>query len=162
VETIFTTLLSPTLAVLHSKFILSMLFGRTVIWSSQQRDARHVPLLEAVRNLWLPPSIGAGFLLSAWFVAPGAIPWLVPAVTGMLLAPLFAWVTSLPQVGEAAARIGLCAVPEEIEASREVSWAGFAAWPLERGAAGGGPSQSRLVGRPMGVAEPAASLQKSD
>lgn len=129
-ELAFSTLISPILAVTHTKFIASMLFGRTVIWSAQARDVRHVPLLDALRNLWPPMLVGATFIAVAWSVAPGALPWLVPVVTGMLLAAPFAWLTSLPGLGRWIASSGLCATPEELAPPAEVRAAGYAA-PLE-------------------------------
>ncbi len=58
-----------------------------------------------------------GFTLLAFALAlaPGLILWSLPLTAGYFLAIPFAVVTADPRLGAAMARIGLCAIPEEID-----------------------------------------------
>jgi membrane glycosyltransferase len=52
--------------------------------------------------------------------APGVLPWAAPLLSGLILAVPFAVITASPRFGNLLARIGVCAIPEEISAPIEL------------------------------------------
>jgi membrane glycosyltransferase len=50
-----------------------------------------------------------------------SIPWFMPFLSGLLLAIPFAVATSSYELGSWARRLGLCAIPEEIDTPTEVA-----------------------------------------
>ncbi|MEX0372319.1 glucans biosynthesis glucosyltransferase MdoH [Spiribacter roseus] len=91
----FGILRSPLMMVLYSGFILRILAGRPARWDTSLRGRRRIPAREAWR---LGTPIAAGALTVGLTVAMGApslLPWLLPALAGPLLFPLFLQVTSL-------------------------------------------------------------------
>ncbi|MGF1467287.1 MAG: glucans biosynthesis glucosyltransferase MdoH [Sandaracinaceae bacterium] len=112
-ETLFSVLMGPLMAVAQTMFITGLVFGRTARWDGQARDGHTSRVADAVRSLWLPTLLGgAGTALLA-LLAPSVLPWALPVLGPWLLAVPFAVMTSRPEVGEALLRAGLCATPEE-------------------------------------------------
>jgi membrane glycosyltransferase len=121
VETIFSFLLVPISWVNQTLFMSALLFGKTNGWGAQQRDHYQVLWRAAVQELAPVTAFGLGMLAFLALAAPGAILWFLPFLAGPILAIPFAVFTSSPKIGEAAARVRLCAIPEEFETPREIS-----------------------------------------
>jgi membrane glycosyltransferase len=114
VEFIFSVLIAPVSAVAITLFMLGLPFGRRVGWTSQQRDAEGVTLLDAARKLW--PQMLFGALLVAlifWKAAAGTIWYWMPLLAGLLGAVPVAMVTAHPLVGRMLGAAGICRIPEE-------------------------------------------------
>lgn len=119
-EIVFSMLLAPIAAVRVSIFMVSLLFGRSVIWGGQQRDTYSLGWVTACQGLWPQTLFGLVlFGLLAW-KAPGALPWAAPLLIGLTLAIPFAVVTASPRFGRMVASIGLCATPEELHTPPEL------------------------------------------
>ncbi len=121
VELIFGALLSPIVAVAQTVFVIGLLFGKRVAWNVQARNLHTVAWSRAARGLWLQTLCGLLFGAALWAWAPGALPWAIPLLSAWLLAVPFAVLTSSARIGRLLRRIGLCAVPEEIEPTAEVA-----------------------------------------
>lgn len=115
VELVFSMLVSPVAALAQTIFIGGLFFGKRIRWDAQERDDRRVTLIEAMSGLWPQTLLGGIFLATLWTVAPQVLPWATPVIAGLLLAVPVATVTSLPGLGRAMFRTGLCAIPEELE-----------------------------------------------
>lgn len=115
VEVLFSFLLGAATTLRTGLFMIGLLFGRSAIWSGQARDAHALSLATATQGLWPQMLFGALVLATAGFSAPILILWSLPLTLGYVLAVPFAVVTASPKVGTALARIGVCAVPEEID-----------------------------------------------
>lgn len=114
-ETLFSVLLAPVVALRVSLFLVGLLFGQTVTWGGQMRDAYRLSWGEAVRGLWPQTVFGLGLAgLILGMVGAGTLLWAAPMVAGLTLAIPFAVLTAEPALGRLLARAGLCAVPEEI------------------------------------------------
>jgi membrane glycosyltransferase len=98
-----------------SLFMIGLLFGRAVVWNGQARDAHALSWATAARGLWPQTVFGFVLLAFALSLAPGLILWSLPLTAGYFLAIPFAVATADPRLGAAMARMGLCAIPEEIE-----------------------------------------------
>ncbi|MEI7446766.1 MAG: glucans biosynthesis glucosyltransferase MdoH [Burkholderiales bacterium] len=117
IETVFSMMLAPVMAVAHTVFIAGLAFGRTIGWSAQARDAHGVPLGAALRALWRPTLLGA--VLFAWFSrgASGHAWLFAPFWLPLLAAAPFASLTAWPALGAAMVRARIAATPDEIAPS---------------------------------------------
>ena len=113
IETAIWTLLAPAIMLYYTQFVFMNLMGRQVRWSAQNRTDEGLGFLESFRIFWLPPTaaLAAGTALVHW--APQELVLLSPILAGWLLAPVLAWMTSLPQLGEWTRRFKLFFIPEE-------------------------------------------------
>jgi membrane glycosyltransferase len=116
VELLFSFVLAPIMAVAQTIFVLGMTAGRTIRWEAQLRDPRNLPWGEALHGLWPQTLFGLALGAAVWLLAPeGARIWAVLFCGPLALAVPFAVVTSWVPLGRALARLGICAVPEEID-----------------------------------------------
>ena len=109
----FSIMLSPVAAVRLGIFMLSLPFGRSVIWSGQQRDVHRLTWMTALKGLWPQTLLGMAIFAVLSWKAPGVLYWAAPLLSGLLLSVPFAVLTASPRVGKFMARIGLCGIPEE-------------------------------------------------
>ncbi|WP_424627819.1 glucans biosynthesis glucosyltransferase MdoH [Bradyrhizobium sp. SYSU BS000235] len=113
IETIFSILLSPILWISHTIFLTGLLFNREIHWLGQVRDDHAVPFREALLRLWPQTIIGCGSLGLVAMSQPSALPYMLLLAAGPAVAVPLAVITSLPALGELAARIGVGRLPEE-------------------------------------------------
>ena len=115
VETVFSILLAPVVAFRVTLFLIGLVFGRSVIWGAQNRDAYRLGWGDAVRGLW-PQTLFGLAIFTAILTSAGAatLPWAMPMLTGLILSIPFAVLTAHPAVGRWAARAGLCLIPDEV------------------------------------------------
>ncbi len=114
VELLFSLFLGPIVAVAQTIFVLGLASGRTIRWEAQRRSLHELSWAEALRGLWPQTTIGTLMLAALAWLAPAVLPWALPIILALLLAVPFAWVTSRRRLGEALARLDICATPEEI------------------------------------------------
>ena len=50
-ETVFSAILAPIMAVAHSVFLVCLAFGRTIGWTAQVRDDHRIPFGAAASRL---------------------------------------------------------------------------------------------------------------
>ncbi|MEJ1159076.1 glucans biosynthesis glucosyltransferase MdoH [Prosthecomicrobium sp. N25] len=126
-ETIFALLLTPISMLSHTLMMGALLFGRTVGWTGQVRDAHAVPWGEAFARLWPHTLVGAvasaGLLALSW----EAFLWSTPLFLGLLLAVPFTVLTSSPAFGRLMTRLGWCRIPEEVVVPEELKPLGLPA-----------------------------------
>jgi membrane glycosyltransferase len=114
IETLFSMLLGPIMAVAHTVFIGGLAFGRKIRWRAQARNGRRISLGEAARGLWPQTMLGVSAALLLALEAPTLLPWAAPLLAGLILAIPFACLTSSPRLGALLAQSRLCATPEEV------------------------------------------------
>ena len=112
IETAIWTLLAPAIALLHAVCRYEPR-GRHVRWTAQNRSDTGLGFLERFHIFWMPPVIGviATTVLAIW--AREELWLLSPILVGWLIAPVLAWMTSQPKLGEWARRHRLFLTPEE-------------------------------------------------
>ena len=112
-ELLLSTLLAPNLALLQSRFVVSILMGSTAKWEAQDRGDTGTPWSEAVHRHWPATVLGIGWTLLLACTAPKLLAWFSPVLVGYLLAiPLSVW-TSKATAGLWAKERGLFLIPEE-------------------------------------------------
>jgi membrane glycosyltransferase len=115
-ETVFSFLLSPVMAFIHTAFLFRLfLLRRGVVWNSQARESHAVPWRLAWKTLWPPTVAGFTVLGVVAAKAPNNIGFAFIAVGGLVFSVPFAVATASPLVGTLLMRIGLGRIPEEIE-----------------------------------------------
>jgi membrane glycosyltransferase len=95
-------------------FIVGLIFGKSITWGGQARDAHGVPWDIAARNLW-PQTLFGVFVVGLMAATSLEFAlWALPLTLGFLIAIPFAVLSADPRLGEALARKGLYAIPEDI------------------------------------------------
>ena len=121
IEIAFSFLQGAVSTIRTSIFMIGLLFGRSVVWGGQSRDARGLSWADAARNLWPQTLFGILVCGALFLIAPAVLWWSLPLTAGYLLAIPFAVVTADPGVGRALQRLGLCGIPEDFAAPAEVT-----------------------------------------
>jgi membrane glycosyltransferase len=120
IEIAFSFLQGAVSTIRTSIFMIGLLFGRSVVWGGQSRDARGLSWVDAARNLWPQTLFGILVCGALIAVAPAVFWWSLPLTAGYLLAIPFAVVTADPSVGRVLQRLGLCGIPEDFAPPAEV------------------------------------------
>lgn len=121
IEIVFSFLLGAVTTFRLAVFMIGLLFGKSVTWSGQSRDAHRVSWSDAVRDLWPPFVFGCVVCGALAFFSPATLAWSLPLTFGYLVALPFAVATASPGAGAFLTRHRLCAVPEEIEPPAEIA-----------------------------------------
>ena len=119
-EIMFMLLLAPVIAVALTIFMVGLLFGRSVRWNGQARDAYRLTWLSGIRGMWPQTAYGIALLYVFAIFLPGVLPWVSPMIAGLLLAVPLAVLSSSPDLGAWLARWGLCAMPEQFDTPEEL------------------------------------------
>ncbi|MFK7943292.1 MAG: glucans biosynthesis glucosyltransferase MdoH [Paracoccaceae bacterium] len=115
-EMTFSIIMAPVVAFRVSVFMVGLLFGRTVTWNGQNRDAYKLGWGDAARGLWQQTLFGKVlFMMILMLAGPATLPWAMPMMTGLCLAIPFAVWSASPAFGRWAERVGLCAIPDEVD-----------------------------------------------
>ncbi len=106
-------LLAPAVMVTQIIALVGLLSGRRSGWTTQRRDVDAVSAGEAFSRY--RPQVFVGLALTAMcMIAPSLTLWLIPVITGLLLAPWIVMLTSRRDLGLWMKRIGVFFTPEEI------------------------------------------------
>lgn len=114
-EFIFTTLLVPVSALVHTVFLARLLMGQSITWGAQARDGHDVPFAYALRRFWPQTLVGVIVIGTVWINAPHYLPYALFAALGLALSIPFAVATASLAFGRLCARLGLWKLPEESE-----------------------------------------------
>ncbi len=120
VELIFSFLLGAVSTFRVTIFMIGLLFGKTVSWNGQARDAQRLPWDVAFQGMWPQLAFGIIVMGLAWIGAPALFWWGLIMTAGYVLAIPFGVGLAEPKLGELMARWRLCAIPEEIDTPAEV------------------------------------------
>lgn len=121
VELVFSFLQGAVTTIRTTIFMIGLAFGATVKWGGQARDAQRLTATDAFSELWPQTLFGAVVCGALAMVSPALLWWSLPLTAGYMLAvPLAVW-TADPAAGRWAQRIGLCAIPEDIDPPSEIA-----------------------------------------
>ncbi|MCI4662614.1 MAG: glucans biosynthesis glucosyltransferase MdoH [Neomegalonema sp.] len=116
-ETVFSMLIAPAVAMRLTIFMIGLPFGQKIGWNGQIRDAYGLEWGTAIKALW-PQTLFGAFLLAVFAsVNPAILPWAAPVIAGLLLAVPVAVVTASPKLGRVMSRKGVAMIPEEVTPS---------------------------------------------
>lgn len=112
-ETLYSTLSAPAQMLLQTRAVREVLARRDAGWQTQTRDDRGIPFADCRRGLRGHALLGGVLAAAAWYVYPGLLGWMLPAVLGMMISAPLAWWGARPSVGAMLRRRGLFVTPEE-------------------------------------------------
>ena len=115
VEIVFSFLLGAVSTFRTTLFIIGLFFGKSVIWSGQARDAHGISLQTAFAGLWPQLAFGIVILGLMATASTALVFWSLPMTAGFILAIPFAMWTANPRNGQLLHRLGVAAIPEEID-----------------------------------------------
>lgn len=121
IELVFSFLQGAVSTIRTSIFMIGLLFGRSVVWGGQNRDAAGISLMTAIENLWPQTLFGLVVCSAIYLVSPTVFYWSLPLTAGYLLAIPFAIVTASPALGRWMQKVGLCGIPEDFKTPVEVA-----------------------------------------
>jgi len=124
-ETLFSTLFAPLFMLFHSKFILWMLLGRSVVWASQTRETVGTTMREAMDSHLGHTLLGVCWVVLGWWIGSigsvrsdlSLVIWMSPVLLGMLMSAPISVTTSLPSIGMWLRKHHVLLTPEETEPS---------------------------------------------
>ncbi len=114
-ETVFSVLLSPIMAIYHTRFVVAALRGKSIRWSAQQRDEHGVTWSDALSQFVVITLAGmlVTFLLAQF--APALLPWFSPLLVGVVFSIPLAVAMGSRKIGLALRSIGALLIPSEID-----------------------------------------------
>jgi len=96
VETVFAVLIAPIMMAYHAYFVISVLLGFKVNWDSQDREGRLLPWGECIARTSRMTLIALAWGTLTYIYAPIFFWWLLPVLTGLVLAaPIVRYSSSL-------------------------------------------------------------------
>jgi len=102
-------------------FIVGFAFGRSTGWGSQARDAHAMPWRASLAQ-FLPETVfGIAVGAALFAIAPPLLAWSLPLIAGQILAAPLAVATADPRLGAWMQRVGICAIPEDLDPPPEVA-----------------------------------------
>lgn len=120
VELVFSFLLGAIATFRVTLFMVGLVFGKSVIWNGQARDAHRLSWAVAVAGLWPQTLFGLAVTLLMMVHAPVLILWSLPVLMGFWVAIPFSVLSSDPALGTWLARKGVCTLPEELMEPQEL------------------------------------------
>ncbi len=120
IELVFSFLQGAVTTVRTTIFMIGLMFGATVQWGGQARDARRITIADAFRELWPQTLFGIAVCGSLAAISPTLLLWSLPLTAGYVLALPIAVLTAEPAIGRWLQRNGLCAIPEDFAPPVEI------------------------------------------
>ncbi|RZJ47044.1 MAG: glucans biosynthesis glucosyltransferase MdoH [Brevundimonas sp.] len=111
-EILLSALIAPIMMVASTKAIILIASGHDAGWKAQDRDADGVSWRDAFRAMRWQMATGLLFCVGLGF-RPDLITWFAPVVLPLLFAAPLVVLTSRRRLGDAAAKAGYLAVPDE-------------------------------------------------
>jgi membrane glycosyltransferase len=113
VETAFAVLIAPIMMAFHAYFVVSVLLGFKVNWDTQDREGRLLTWNESFARTLRTTLIALAWGYMTFTYAPIFFWWLMPILTGLVLAaPIVRYSSSL-ELGELCRRHGIFVSPDE-------------------------------------------------
>jgi membrane glycosyltransferase len=120
IELVFSFLQGAVSTIRTSIFMIGLLFGKSVVWGGQSRDAQRLSWEAAAWVLWPQTLFGVLVCGALLIIAPAVFWWSLPLTAGYLLAIPFAVLTADPRFGKALQWLGVCGIPEDFDTPGEV------------------------------------------
>jgi len=113
VETAFAVLIAPIMMAFHAYFVVSVLLGFKVNWDAQDREGRLLSWSESFARTWRTTIVALLWGYMTFTYAPIFFWWLMPILTGLVLAaPIVRYSSSLT-LGEDCRKHSIFVSPDE-------------------------------------------------
>jgi membrane glycosyltransferase len=120
IEIVFSFLQGAVSTIRTSIFMVGLLFGKSVTWSGQSRDAYGISWRSAYEAMWPQVAFGVVVCGLLYLIAPTVLWWSLPLTAGYILSVPFGVITASPALGRWFKAAGLCGIPEDFDAPAEV------------------------------------------
>jgi membrane glycosyltransferase len=120
IELAFAFLLGAVATFRTTIFMLGLLFGKSVIWAGQSREAQRLSWRDAAAHLWPQTLFGLLVCAPLLMIAPTVLWWSLPLTAGYVLAIPFAVATADPWLGRVLRKWGICGIPEDFATPAEI------------------------------------------
>jgi membrane glycosyltransferase len=120
IELVFSFLQGAVSTIRTSIVMIGLLFGVSVVWGGQSRDAQRLSWEDAAWVLWPQTLFGVVVCGALLLIAPAVFWWSLPLTAGYLLAIPFAVLTADPAFGRFLQWLGICGIPEDFATPGEV------------------------------------------
>ncbi len=120
-ELLFSFLQGAVSTIRTTIFMIGLMFGTSVTWGGQSRDAYGISWTTALLNLWPQTLFGIVVCGALYLIAPAVLWWSLPLTAGYLLAIPFAVITASPALGRWFQKVGLAGIPEDFDPPKEVT-----------------------------------------
>ncbi len=120
IELVFSFLQGAVSTIRTSIFMIGLLFGKSVTWSGQSRDAYGISWRTALSAMWPQLAFGIVVCGALAVISPTVLLWSLPLTAGYLLAVPFGVTTANPALGRAMKSAGLCGIPEDFDPPKEI------------------------------------------
>jgi membrane glycosyltransferase len=120
IEIVFSFLLGAVTTFRIAVFMIGLLFGKSVAWNGQARDAHGIAWRDAAEGLWGPFLFGCAVCGALALHSPAVLAWSLPLTLGYLVAIPFAVLTASQGFSEWLKRYALCGIPEEFDPPPEI------------------------------------------
>jgi membrane glycosyltransferase len=121
VELVFSFLVGAVSTFRVTLFMIGLIFGKSITWNGQARDAHGIPWSMALNGMWPQLLFGSVVIGLAAVASPLLLAWGLIMVVGYVLAIPFGVLTAEPWLGRVLARWKLCAIPEEFDTPADVA-----------------------------------------
>lgn len=121
IELVFSFLQGAVSTIRTTIFMIGLLFGKSVTWGGQNRDASGISFTTALQNLWPQTLFGLVVCGALYVISPTVLLWSLPLTAGYLLAIPFAMLTASPSLGRWMKRNGLCGIPEDFATPADIA-----------------------------------------
>jgi membrane glycosyltransferase len=112
-EFVASSLFAPIRMLFHTKFVLTNLVGRVVLWRSPPRGDQETTWREAIRRHGLATLFATAWGAGIYWLNPQYARWLAPIVGALIVSVPVSVFMSRVRFGAAARRSGLFVTPEE-------------------------------------------------
>ena len=119
-ELVFSFLQGAVSTIRTSIFMVGLLFGKSIVWSGQKRDADGITWRDAANALWPQAVFGILVLGALYMISPATLVWSLPLTAGYVLAIPFAVVTASPSLGRFMRKNGIAGIPEDFAPPKEI------------------------------------------
>lgn len=120
-ELVFSFLQGAISTIRTSIFMIGLAFGKTILWSGQQRDVAGLSWRAAAQALWPQLAFGIVVLGALALISPTVLLWSLPLTAGYVLAIPFAVITAHPGLGRFLKRYGIAGIPEDFRPPPEIT-----------------------------------------
>ncbi len=112
-EIITAIVIAPIMMIFHAYVVICTLVGADVIWNSQPRNGRNIPWKEALKATAIVSFSAVIWGGLSYFYAPEFFWWLLPVLTGLILAAPIVRYSGSFWIGKILQRLQLFITPSE-------------------------------------------------
>ncbi|NVK55851.1 MAG: glucans biosynthesis glucosyltransferase MdoH [Alteromonadaceae bacterium] len=113
-ELVMAIIIAPLMMFYHSYFVISVFIGHSVKWEAQAREGSMVPWSTSFKRASVVTVTALVWGGVTFYYTPGLFAWLLPVLSGLVLAAPLIRLTSSLTLGQASKRGGIFVIQDEL------------------------------------------------